>query len=371
MNQERYLRHAMLPGWNAEIQKRFRQACVMVVGAGGLGCPALQYLVAAGVGTIFLFDDDIVSESNLARQILYSHQDIGAPKALCAASYLQRLNPEVLIVPYIERVTPKILAEFLPKVSVVVDGCDNFSTRYWVNDACVALKKPLVYGAVYQYEGQLAVFNVTTETGEVSGNLRDIFPEIPAGKVATCAEAGVLNALTGVIGSMMAAETIKLITQIGRLNLNKLTIIDLASGTFKEIRFEPSNQSVALSTREPNLNSAIFCQRKNEKTSSVLNILPNELVALKEQNADYQLVDVRSVSERLQFSLGGTHCPLEEINALVAQLNPKLPVILYCHSGQRSRYAAEIIAENTSFRVYNLTGGIARFKNEYPKYVIS
>ena len=365
MEEERYRRHTILPGWAPDAQARLQQAEVLMVGAGGLGCPTLQYLVAAGIGTIHLFDNDVVSESNLARQILYFPQDIGKPKVLCAADYLQKLNPKVLIIPYTERVTPKNLPEILPKVTVVIDGSDNFYTRYWVNDACVVFKKPLVYGAVYQYEGQLAVLNIE-DNGNFSSNLRDLFPEIPAGDIATCAEAGVLNALTGIIGSMMAAETIKIITKTGSVNQNRLIIIDMFTGLFRTLRFTPTNQKITFPTEE-DMMPTDFCKTTIDSQNGVLNLSPAELVAWKKNNVDYQLVDVRSHSERLQFSLGGIHCPMENITDLIPQLNPKQPTIFYCHSGQRSRHAAEIIAERTNFQVYNLSGGIIRFKSEYPQ----
>lgn len=362
MSFERYSRHTLLPEWDLTAQEKVRQATILVVGAGGLGCPALQYLVAAGVGTIHLFDDDSVSESNLARQILYTAKDIGKPKVICAAQYLQQLNPESTVIPHFEKVTPKILSDFLPQISLVMDGCDNFQTRYWVNDACAIMGKPLVYGAVYQYEGQIAVFSRILPNGQQTGNLRDIFPDQPTGKIATCAEAGVLNALTGVIGTMMAAEALKIITNIGDLMENTLKIINLISGTTQNIYFKPSNVPINFPKEldSPTNNCSVLDK------NTVTNILPNQILYWKKNNISFQLVDVRSLDERNQFSLGGIHCPTERVKTVITALNPKIPTVFYCHSGQRSYFVAETFAEKGYLQTYNLSGGILRFKSEYP-----
>src|SRR5204862_3188744 len=210
---ERYQRQIILPGFREKGQRELLQTKVIVVGAGGLGCPALQYLTAAGVGTIGIIDDDVVSLNNLQRQVLYSVNDIGFSKAERAAITLRQLNTGIKIISYYERLTTQNALALFKEFDIIIDGTDNFSTRYMINDACVLLNKPLVYGAISQFEGQVSVFR---NKNEEDVNYRDIFPDPPKdGEVLNCAEAGVLGVLPGIIGTMMANETIKLITSIG------------------------------------------------------------------------------------------------------------------------------------------------------------
>jgi len=217
---ERYRRQAILPGFGGEGQQKLLSAKVFVAGAGWLGCPVLQYLTAAGVGTIGIADDDLVALNNLHRQVLYSVHDIGRSKAERAAEILSQLDPEITIIPYNKRITPQNALALFELFDIIIDGTDNFASRYLINDACVILKKPLVYGAVSQFEGQLSVFKNENDN-DVS--YRDIFPDPPKdGEVLNCAEAGVLGVLPGIIGTMMANETIKMITGIGTSLANQL-----------------------------------------------------------------------------------------------------------------------------------------------------
>jgi sulfur-carrier protein adenylyltransferase/sulfurtransferase len=243
---ERYQRQLSLKGFGAEAQQKLLSASVLVIGAGGLGCPLLQYLVAAGVGTVGIVDDDVVSLSNLHRQVLYNVQMIGRPKAECAVEVLQQLNPQVKFIIYKERLTNKNAATLLSAFDAAVDGSDNFVTRYLVNDASVLLNKPLVYGAVSQYEGQVAVFNVQ-QNSERSANYRDLFPHPPKeSEVLNCAEAGVLGVLPGIIGSMMANETIKLITGTGILMVNKLLIYNTLNNQTYEFALSKRAETASL-----------------------------------------------------------------------------------------------------------------------------
>src|SRR5688572_20586035 len=217
---ERNQRQLILPGFGEAAQQKLLQAKVMVIGAGGLGCPVLQYIAAAGVGTIAIVDDDVVQLNNLQRQVLFTVNDIGFPKAEKAATVLRQFDPDSRILAFNQRITTKNALQLLAEYDVIIDATDNFSTRYMVNDACYLLKKTLVYGAISRFEGQVAVFN-NQQAQDI--NYRDIFPEPPKeGEVMNCAEAGVLGVLGGIIGSMMANETIKLITGMGETLVNKL-----------------------------------------------------------------------------------------------------------------------------------------------------
>jgi adenylyltransferase/sulfurtransferase len=217
---ERYHRQIILPEFGEIGQQKLLKAKVLVIGAGGLGCPALQYLTAAGIGTIGIVDDDVVSLNNLHRQVLYSVNDIGLSKAERAAHILEQLNPDINIIAYNERLENQNAITLFHDFDIVVDGTDNFSTRYMINDACVLLNKPLVYGAISLFEGQVSVFR-NQNADDV--NYRDIFPDPPKeGEVLNCAEAGVLGVLPGIIGTMMANETIKLLTGIGDSLINQL-----------------------------------------------------------------------------------------------------------------------------------------------------
>ncbi len=220
---ERYERQILLKEFGVAAQEKLLHTKVLVVGAGGLGCPVLQYLVASGVGTIGIVDDDVVSLNNLHRQVLYNINDIGLSKAEIAAEKLKTLNDEINIHTYNKRLINKNAFEIINEFDVVVDGTDNFSSRYMINDACVLLNKPLIYGAILKFEGQVAVFNIKDKVNTRAINYRDLFPVPPKDdEVLNCADAGVIGVLPGIIGTMMANETIKLITGIGKPLINTI-----------------------------------------------------------------------------------------------------------------------------------------------------
>ncbi|HSF45683.1 MAG TPA: HesA/MoeB/ThiF family protein, partial [Chitinophagaceae bacterium] len=219
----RYQRQIILKGFGVAAQDKLAAAKVLVIGAGGLGCPALQYLVAAGLGHIGIVDHDIVSESNLHRQVLFNMEDVGRAKVEVASEKLSALNPDIKLETWKVNFAHQQCVDLLSQFDIVLDGTDNFATRYLVNDACVLWKKPLVFGAVSQFEGQVAVFNVLRQDGSRSSNYRDLFPVPPkAGEILNCAEAGVLGVLPGIIGTMQAAEVIKLVTELGEPLIDKL-----------------------------------------------------------------------------------------------------------------------------------------------------
>ncbi|MEO6175192.1 MAG: HesA/MoeB/ThiF family protein [Flavobacterium circumlabens] len=228
----RYNRQTILPEIGDEGQGKIKKARVLVIGAGGLGCPVLQYLSTAGVGTIGIVDFDTIEIHNLHRQILYTENEIGLPKASTAKKVLEKLNPLIQIIAIEEKITPENASELIQYYDIIIDGSDNFKTRYLVNDTCVSLKKTLVYGSILKFEGQLAVFN---HNG--SKNLRDLFPEMPDPKdVPNCNMNGVLGTLPGIIGTMMAHETLKVILELPSLK-NELVLFNTLNWSFTKLNF--------------------------------------------------------------------------------------------------------------------------------------
>ena len=243
---ERYQRQIILKELGIAGQQQLTAAKVLVIGAGGLGCAALQYLVAAGVGTIGIVDDDIVNLSNLQRQVLYAVKDIGKEKSLTAKEKLQQLNPEISIIAYNERLTTKNALHIFQNFDIIMDGTDNFASRYLINDACALMHKPTVFGAVSQFEGQLAIFNYSANNESTPVNYRDLFPVPPKDdEVLNCAEAGVLGVLPGIIGTMMANETIKLITGIGKPLINSMLTYNALNNQVFEVELS-SHPATAL-----------------------------------------------------------------------------------------------------------------------------
>lgn len=363
---KRYGRQMILKGFGDAGQQKLLRARLLVIGAGGLGCPALQYLVAAGVGTIGIVDDDAVTLSNLHRQILYSVDDIGLAKAEVAALKLGRLNPEVTIIPYSIRLGPHNALDVIRQYDLVVDGTDNFASRYMINDACVLLGKPLIYGAVSQYEGQVAVFNVNDKSGH-KVDYRDLFPEPPReGEVANCEQAGVLGVLPGIIGTMQAAEAIKLITGIGTPLLNRLVTYNVLTNEMYEISLTttaagnggvPKNEAAFLS-----MNYSEACDAEE---TSVIEIGVEQFRAISRKPSAV-IIDVREKGE-LPLLTGFEHrqIPMSVFRKSIGSIKNDT-IILFCQHGIRSLYAAELVEEvfGTSKEVYSLKGGIIKWGDE-------
>ena len=361
---KQYQRHLSLPGFGAEAQSKLKNASVLVVGAGGLGCPALQYLVAAGVGKIGIMDDDLVDASNLQRQVLYTHDDIGQPKAAVAANRLSKLNPFVEIVPLFARLTRDNAKDSFEEYQLVLDGTDSFDSRYLINDACVLFDKPLVYGAIHQFEGQVSVFNL----GD-GPTYRCLFPEPPpAGTVPNCAETGVVGVLPGIIGCMQALEAIKLITGKGDSISGKLLLYDAMSNTTKTLRLSPSAQSREISQLPKETKS---CEMSGGAPDALISeIEPVELVGMMEERPDLLLLDVREDWERELSRIDpSSHCPLGEFSSLDG---PTLPadfelgreVVVYCKAGVRSMMACRALQEMGFKKLYNLSGGMMRWMED-------
>jgi len=362
MNQQqfytRYQRQLILKDFGMQAQQNLQAARVLVVGAGGLGCPVLQYLCGAGVGTIGIIDDDLVSLSNLHRQVLYRTSDVGNHKATVAAERLQELNPDIIIRAYEERLSNVNAPDIMLDYDIIVDGSDNFPTRYLVNDTCVLLGKPLVYGAIAQYQGQVSVFNHQVAEGcNRPLHYRDLFPEPPdKDEVLNCSEAGVLGVLPGIIGTMMATEVVKVITGIGRVSSNELITYDMRDHQMYKVLMTPNPDKSRMPESIAALQNFIYgeqCVARNPLE------IATELFTQWTQRNDVIFVDVRNADEQpLVKSFSHLNIPLSELAERTDELKQR-NIVLFCASGKRSLAAAHLLLKwNDQLKVYSLKGGI-------------
>ena len=349
-SEQRYARHYVLKDFGPEAQKKLSKARVLIVGCGGLGNPVSQYLVAAGVGRIGLVDHDLVSLSNLQRQVLFSEDDIGKLKSEVAAEKLARLNSSIEIIGIKERINRDNVESILNDYEIVVDGSDNFETRYLLNDACVLFDKTLVFAAVNQYEAQVGVANAPTNTNTRSPNFRDLFPMPPEpGTVQNCAEAGVLGVLPGMAGSIQAGEVIKVITGVGEALIGKLLIIEALTMNFQTIRYNKNPDATI--TRLPEFTS--YCSANN------LLISWEELERLMAGDKRIALIDVRESYEHKFQNAGGISIPLASIRSRLDELRQFELVACYCETGVRSDLAVRTINEEIpGLTAYSVEGGI-------------
>lgn len=349
----RYARHFVLPEFGMEGQEKLKSSSVLVVGAGGLGCPLLLYLSAAGVGRIGIVDDDVVDESNLQRQVLYTVRDLGKSKAETAKEKLSALNPHIQIDVYKERFLPENALELVSKYDIVADGTDNFPTRYLVNDACVLSDKINVYASIFRFEGQVSVFNYLNEDGSRGPNYRDIFPDPPPPElVPNCAEGGVLGVLPGIIGSIQANEVIKVLTGIGEPLSGRLFLFDTASFTTRtlKIRKNPDLKIKDLSFYEE------YCMPGQ---THIKEIDASALQKWINEGEEFQLIDVREPYEYEIDNMGGDLIPLGEILQQADRIDRNKKVVVHCKMGGRSAQAIEQLERQFGFtNLYNLKGGI-------------
>jgi len=364
----RYDRHIIIPDFGFEAQKKLKAAKVLVIGSGGLGSPALLYLAAAGVGTIGIIDFDVVDDSNLQRQVLFGVDEIGKPKVEAAKRRLELLNPFIKIKVYNEQLTSKNALDIVKDYDVVADGTDNFPTRYLVNDACVLLGKPNVYASIFQFEGQVSVFNYVNREGELGPNYRDLYPTPPPpGLVPSCAEGGVLGVLPGIIGSLQALEVIKVITGVGETLSGRFFIFDalnFESRTFK-IRRNPSNPVNGVN---PTITELIdyeqFCGVKAVE-KPIKEITARELYDLQVRGEDIQIIDVREPHEYEIANISGELIPLATVSANADKIDRNKKVIVHCKMGGRSTKAIHELEEKFGFtNLYNLKGGILGWIDE-------
>jgi adenylyltransferase/sulfurtransferase len=332
-----------LPGFSENTQRLLQNARVLVVGAGGLGCPAAQYLAAAGVGTLGIADFDVISVSNLHRQILYTPDDAGKKKAAVACERLQKQNPGIKLVPHDVRITSQNVMAIVSQYDILVDGTDNFDTRYLLNDAAVLSGKPLVYGAIYQFEGHVAVWNIVDDYGAKSPNYRDLFPKVDATQVPDCAEGGVIPTLAGIIGCMQANEVIKYITKTGELLEGKLLIFDAQTLQSRVIKIGSTTNTHISRLVETTLSPRISVDELKEDISA----------------GNIALVDVRTAQEREDFNIGGRHIPVQSLYTLFNEMDMDTKTVFYCASGKRSEEAVKIIKTKLpDANVFSLQGGL-------------
>ncbi|MCW3090324.1 MAG: moeB [Ferruginibacter sp.] len=366
---ERYQRQVILKEFGEAGQQKLLKAKALVIGAGGLGCPALQYLAAAGVGNIGIVDDDVVSITNLHRQPLYNTMDIGFAKAGKAKHALARLNPEINITAYPDRLTTSNALDIIEAYDVVIDGTDNFATRYMINDACVLLNKPLVYGAVSQFEGQVAVFHHRMPTGEYSVNYRHLFPNPPKqGEVLSCAEAGVLGVLPGIIGTMQANETIKLITGMGELLINSILTYNALTNHTYEIGIPATTEAESMvpasAAAFKQMDYQLLCSSVQPDGGFEIDAIHFDTLLNKEA---VEIIDVRETHEwPLPTGFNYKRISLMQLKEAMPAIKSNT-VIVFCQSGKRSLQAAQWLFDEfgESKKIYSLQGGIIQWINNH------
>lgn len=356
----RYSRHLLLDKVGINGQEKLKQAKVLVIGAGGLGCPVLMYLTAAGVGTIGVIDFDTVDETNLQRQVLFNVNDIGKNKALAAKEKLIAQNPYINLIAYSEKLTNQNALELFAKYDIIVDGTDNFSTRYLVNDACVINNKPLVYGAIFKFEGQVTVFNLNN-----GPTYRCLFPSPPTpGSVPSCSDVGVLGVLPGIIGMQQANEVLKIILGIGNVLSEKMLVYNALSAESMIVKLSKNEAEIA-KTKKIDVacfNYDFFCgvTPKNKLTMKEISI--NDLPHFLEEK-EIQILDVRMPWEQPKLADERVvNIPLQEIPQNIGAIDKNIKTLVLCQHGVRSVRCIEFL-ENEGFnQLINLKEGLSEWK---------
>jgi sulfur-carrier protein adenylyltransferase/sulfurtransferase len=360
----RYSRHLVLPEVGVEGQRRLKDARVLLVGAGGLGSPNALYLAAAGVGRLGIVEFDVVDVTNLQRQVLHGTKDVGRSKLDSARERIQDVNPHVEVVAHEARLTSENALEIIGGYDLVVDGTDNFATRYLVNDACVLLGKPNVYGSIFRFEGQSTVF--CTQDGPC---YRCLYPEPPPpGLVPSCAEGGVLGILPGLVGLVQATEAVKLVTGIGETLAGRLLLVDALAMSFRTMKLRRDPRCPACGTRELRglIDYEEFCGvRGAPEPEAVPTLTPLELAARRRQGDVLDLVDVREPHEwEIARIAGARLAPLSRFPEALASFDPAREVVVYCKSGVRSAKAVAQLRSAGVARAWSLAGGILRWSDE-------
>jgi molybdopterin/thiamine biosynthesis adenylyltransferase/rhodanese-related sulfurtransferase len=363
----RYSRHLIIPDIGVTGQRRLKNARVLLIGAGGLGSPAALYLAAAGVGTLGLVDFDVVDVTNLQRQILHGTKDVGRSKLASATERVRDVNPHVQVEGFETRLTSANALEILRDYDVIVDGTDNFATRYLTNDACVLLGKPNVYGSIFRFEGQASVF--ATENGPC---YRCLFPEPPPpGLVPSCAEGGVLGVLPGLVGTIQATETIKLILGIGEPLVGRLLLIDALATRFRTVRLRRDPACPACGTREIRelIDYEEFCgvrtAEAEQLADAVPEITPTELADRLRRGDDFDLIDVREPHEWEIARISGAQLiPLAALADALITLDGSRDIVVHCKGGVRSAKAVRQLRAAGFTRIWSLAGGITRWSED-------
>jgi adenylyltransferase/sulfurtransferase len=345
-NDERYSRQTILPGIGEQGQYLLNAAKVLVVGAGGLGCPVLQYLSAAGIGTIGIIDHDLVSLSNLQRQILFTEADLGKSKSLTAKSKIHLLNSDIQIIAYDFALNPDNALQLIEAFDIVIDGTDNFATRYLINDICVQLGKPFIAASILQFEGQISVYNFQN-----GPTYRCIFPQPPQ-EALTCADAGVIGVLGGIMGTLQANEAIKMITGIGEVLSGKLFIINALDLTNHTLSFERSDHWQMYNPAD----YAHLCV-----VEQVSEMAPS---ALKTVLSEVTILDVRNTQEYKKYNIGGLNIGPELIIAQLNHIPTDREIVVCCQRGNLSLAVAKQLQSTKKFKkVYSLKGGILAYSS--------
>jgi sulfur-carrier protein adenylyltransferase/sulfurtransferase len=359
LQRARYSRQMVLPGFGEAAQERLLRGSVLVVGAGGLGAPSLLYLTAAGVGRIGIIDDDVVDRTNLHRQVLFTESDVGRPKVDAAARRLGELNHDIRLEPIHDRLTSANALDIIRDYDIVVDGTDQFQTRYLVNDACVLTARPNVYGSVFRFEGQVAVFG--TERGPC---YRCLFPDPPPpGTVPDCAEGGVIGAVPGFVGSLQALEAIKLLTGLGEPASGSLLLFDGLTMATRHVRIR-RDPDCPICGHNPTIRHLIdydaFCGRPS---GNVETISATQLAAALSESHPPEILDVRSPEERARASIGGLFIPLAELEDRLDEV-PLGETVVVCRSGRRSETAARLLQNAGRHSIRNLSGGLDAWRRD-------
>lgn len=359
----RYSRHLLIPDVGLEGQQRLKNSKVLVIGAGGLGSPALLYLAAAGIGTLGIIDFDVVDESNLQRQVIHGQSDVGKLKSESAKASIAEINRFVKVILHSERLEPTNAIDIISGYDLVIDGTDNFATRYLVNDACVLAKKPYVWGSIYRFEGQASVF-WEDAPADVGLNYRDLYPAPPPVEMApSCAEGGVLGILCASIGSIMATEAVKLITGMGDSLLGRLAVYDALDMNYRFIKLRRAPDRKPITEL---VDYQEFCGMKLPKNDAtqikVPLISPIELKTLQQEKQDFQLIDVRGLEEwNIVRIEGASLIPKNKILAepeLLSDLNKEDLIVVHCKMGARSRDVLLEMQKQGFNNVKSLDGGI-------------
>ncbi len=371
----RYSRHLIMPEVGMEGQLKLKNAKVLLIGTGGLGAPLGLYLAAAGVGKLGLVDFDVVDFTNLQRQVTFGSEDVGRPKTEAARARLASLNPDIEIQTFETKLTSENALELFKDFDVIVDGTDNFPTRYLVNDACILLGKPNVYGSIFRFEGQVTVFGMPD-----GPCYRCLYPEPPPpGLVPSCAEGGVLGVLPGIVGSIQAMETIKLILGSGENLVGRLLLFDALGMKFRELKLRKNPQCPmcgANRTIHQLIDYYEFCGVRGEEAPApnvqVPEITPKELKARLDRGDDLFILDVREPHEYQICNLKGQLIPLGELPQRVHELDSSREIVAHCRSGKRSAEAVDFLRKAGFQKILNLKGGILAWSDEVdpavPKY---
>jgi molybdopterin/thiamine biosynthesis adenylyltransferase/rhodanese-related sulfurtransferase len=362
----RYNRHIIIPEFGEEAQLKLKAARVLIIGSGGLGSPALLYLTAAGVGTIGIVDFDVVDDSNLQRQVLFDVREIGKPKVEAAKRRLEALNPYVNLILHNTHINSENALEIIRDYDVVADGTDNFPTRYLVNDATLLLDKPNVYGSIFQFDGQVSVFNYVNKSGVRGPNYRDLYPTPPPpGLVPSCAEGGVLGVLPGIIGSLQALEVIKVITGVGEPLSGRFYTFDALNFESRTFNIKRRDDN-PVNGKNPTIHKLIdyeqFCGMRAVEEKPVKEITARDLYNWKVNGKPFKLIDVREPLEYQIAQIGGELIPLATVAEHADQIPRDIDVVIHCKSGARSLKAIQELEEKFGFKnLYNLKGGILAY----------